>query len=147
MTPYRFERLNPLRFPLVARFYKTHYPSGAPRKDEVIWTAEGEKGLCGAVRFRQFDTDRFQLLTGMLIAPELRRQKLGVALLEAVQEQIDLVPCYCLAFRHLVPLYQQAGFNVIDVQALPASLKGRYISYCNSGKDLVPMMFASREQC
>ncbi|MDD1784423.1 GNAT family N-acetyltransferase [Enterovibrio sp. ZSDZ35] len=138
MPDFRFAPLNPLRFPIVTRFYKSHYPAGKPKKDEVIWTAEGETGLCGAVRFKQFDT--FQLLTGMLISPSFRGRKLGVRFLEAVDGQTQSTPCYCLAYRYLTPLYETAGFRVIGKSQLPAELQGRYSSYCNSGKDLIPML-------
>ncbi|KXF79605.1 GNAT family N-acetyltransferase [Enterovibrio coralii] len=139
MPDFRFTPLDPLRFPIVARFYKSHYPAGKPKKDEVIWTVEGETGLCGAVRFKQFDA--FQLLTGMLIAPSFRGQQLGDRFLEAVASQTQATPCYCLAYRYLTPLYERAGFRVIEKSALPEELQGRYVSYCNSGKDLIPMRY------
>lgn len=138
MLDDRFAPLDPLRFPIVARFYKTHYPAGKPKKDEVIWTVEGHSGLKGAVRFRQFSD--FQLLTGMLIDPAVRRQGVGASLLIAVEQQIKARPCYCLAYTHLQSLYKNAGFVVIETCKLPEALRGRYQSYCNSGKDLVPMV-------
>ncbi|WP_407331915.1 GNAT family N-acetyltransferase [Enterovibrio sp. 27052020O] len=137
MADYRFLPLDNLRFPLIARFYKDHYPAGKPKKDEIIWTMEREKRLAGSVRFRQFE--QFQLLTGMLIAPDLRGKKLGAAFLRAIEEQISSKDCYCLAYRYLTPLYEEAGFVLIDSNELPEELQGRYASYCNSGKDLIPM--------
>ncbi|MDD1796375.1 GNAT family N-acetyltransferase [Enterovibrio sp. ZSDZ42] len=142
MSDYRYLPLDTLRFPLIARFYKDHYPAGKPKKDEVIWTMEGSEGLIGTVRFRQFEG--FQLLTGMLIHPDVRRQKLGIAFLHAVEKQTKDKRCYCLAYRYLIPLYENAGFEVIDADALPEELKARYISYCNSGKDLVPMRYLAK---
>ncbi|MEZ8144678.1 GNAT family N-acetyltransferase [Enterovibrio norvegicus FF-33] len=139
MADYRFFPLDTLRFPIVARFYKDHYPAGKPKKDEVIWTMEREKRLAGAVRFRQFN--EFQLLTGMLIDPEFRGEKLGATFLKSIQEQTQSKICYCLAYRYLVSLYEGAGFYIIDDHALPDELQGRYASYCNSGKDLVPMQY------
>ncbi|MEZ9527254.1 GNAT family N-acetyltransferase [Enterovibrio norvegicus] len=134
-----------MRFPLVARFYKAYYPSGKPKKDEIIWTVESPQGICGAVRFKQFET--FQLLTGMLVTPELRRKKLGDALLVSCKEQIEAMQCYCLAFSYLTPLYEAQGFKVIEANALPEQLRGRYASYCNSGKNLIPMKHLSSSQC
>lgn len=144
MADTRYALLDPLRFPLVARFYKTHYPAGKPKKDEIIWTAENSSGLFGSVRFRQFPN--FQLLTGMLIAPEQRGKKQGEAFLNAVQTQIQTKACYCLAYRYLEKLYNDAGFEVIEVSNLPEELRGRYQSYCNSGKDLIPMRHNSMSQ-
>ncbi|SKA69896.1 hypothetical protein SAMN02745132_04518 [Enterovibrio nigricans DSM 22720] len=138
MPDFRFTPLDPLRFPIVTRFYKCYYPAGKPKKDEVIWTAESnDVGLCGAVRFKQFHS--FQLLTGMVITPPLRGQNLGIMFLDAVSKQTLSKPCYCLAYRSLTPLYETAGFRIIEINDLPSELQGRYISYCNSGKDLIPM--------
>ncbi|WP_158175039.1 GNAT family N-acetyltransferase [Grimontia hollisae] len=138
MHNYRIAPLDPQRFPLVMRFYKTHYPAGKPKKDEVIWTIEGSLGIKGAVRFRQFGD--FQLLTGMLIDPALRRQSIGASLLIAVEQQIKVKTCYCLAYSHLKTMYEKVGFATIAVSELPEDLHGRYLSYCNSGKNLIPMI-------
>lgn len=139
MDKYQISPLDPLRFPLVNRFYKTYYPAGKPKKDEVIWTAQGKSGLCAAVRFKRFGEN--QLLTGMLVHPDLRGSGLSHELLQAVRNQVIEKPCYCLAYRHLVSLYQQHGFEVIDAANLPGDVEDRFHSYCNSGKDLVSMAY------
>lgn len=144
MSDYHFAPLDPLRFPLVARFYKSHYPAGKPKKDEIIWTLEDPAGLGGAVRFRQFT--HYQLLTGMLLAPRLRGQMLGDRFLTAIQPQIQDKPCYCFAYRYLESLYANAGFVLIDPASLPEELRGRFQSYCHSGKDLIPMRHRSAKQ-
>ncbi|RXJ72384.1 GNAT family N-acetyltransferase [Veronia nyctiphanis] len=139
MNNLRFTPLNPIRFPLVARLYKSHYPAGKPKKDEVIWTAESENQLLASVRFKQFET--FQLLTGMLVIPDFRGKGIGDELLNACNDQTSSKVCFCLAYRYLVPLYERNDFKMIETSELPDELAGRYKSYCNSGKDLVPMRF------
>jgi len=142
MDNYRIHPLEPLRFPLVARLYKTHYPPGKPKKDEIIWVIDGPNGLCGAVRFQQRPT--YQLLTGMLISPALRGTGLSDRLLTDVQETIAAKPCFCLAFRHLTGLYARHGFDVVEREALPEDLATRFDSYCHAGKDLVAMAYQGK---
>ncbi|WBA08529.1 GNAT family N-acetyltransferase [Salinivibrio kushneri] len=142
MDNYHIHPLEPLRFPLVARFYKTYYPPGKPKKDEHIWVVDGPSGLCGAVRFQQ--RQEYQLLTGMLLHPQLRGSGLSHQLLDAVRPLLAQRPSFCLAFRPLTTLYVQHGFNSVDTQALPEELAMRYQSYCHSGKDLVAMQYTPK---
>ncbi|SIO24672.1 GNAT family N-acetyltransferase [Salinivibrio sp. ES.052] len=137
MDNYHIHSLEPLRFPLVARFYKTHYPPGKPKKDELIWVIDAPNGICGAVRFQQ--RQDYQLLTGMLLHPHLRGTGLSHHLLDAVQPILAQRPSFCLAFRPLTTLYAQHGFICADSHDLPDDLASRYRSYCQSGKDLVAM--------
>lgn len=136
---YRCAPLLPVRFPLVKRLYQSIYPAGKPKKDEIIWTIENNMSLCGAIRFRQ--QDDYQLLTGLVIIPSLRKKKLAHTLINACRSQIETTPCFCFSFRYLVPFYQQHHFVVIDVNELPPSLMTKFHRYCLSGKDLVPLQW------
>lgn len=142
MDNYHIHPLEPLRFPLVARFYKTHYPPGKPKKDERIWVIDGPSGLCGAVRFQQ--RLEYQLLTGMLLHPDLRGTGLSHRLLDAVQETLCQRPSFCLAFRPLTTLYAQHGFTPVDHHVLPDDLAARLHRYCQSGKNLVAMEYSPK---
>ncbi|MGR5065967.1 GNAT family N-acetyltransferase [Photobacterium sp. DNB22_13_2] len=144
MSKLRFHPLEPLRFPLINRFYKSYYPAGKAKKDEVIWIGEDNKGIQACVRFKQFG--EYQLLTGMLVHPELRSQGYAIALLEASKEQITTSQCYCFAFSHLEELYQGSGFTIIEDNALPEQLKSRINRYRQSGKTLTPMIYAQRSK-
>ncbi|MEH6534605.1 MAG: GNAT family N-acetyltransferase [Photobacterium frigidiphilum] len=139
MTKLRFHHLEPLRFPLVNRLYKSYYPAGKAKKDEIIWVGDNEKGIICVVRFKQFEN--IQLLTGMLVHPEFREQGLAKNLLAATKTQINCKPCYCFAFRELVPIYSNANFHLVDKIELPEVLSNRLIRYISSGKDLVAMRY------
>ncbi|UJF19194.1 GNAT family N-acetyltransferase [Vibrio sp. SS-MA-C1-2] len=139
-SDYRFHLLEPLRFPLVTRLYKNHYPAGKPKKDETIWIGESNKGIVSAVRYKRV-TDSIQLLTGMLVIPELRGEGVADQLLIATKSVTEEKICYCFAYRYLVPLYQRHQFVEINAEQLPPELASRFHSYCQSGKDLVPMIY------
>ncbi|PSU45526.1 GNAT family N-acetyltransferase [Photobacterium frigidiphilum] len=139
MTKLRFHHLEPLRFPLVNRLYKSYYPAGKAKKDEIIWVGDNEKGIICVVRFKQFEN--IQLLTGMLVHPEFREQGIAKDLLVATKTQINYKPCYCFAFRELIPLYSNANFHLVDKTELPEILSNRLIRYISSGKDLVAMRY------
>lgn len=139
MPKLTFSQLEPIKLPIVARFYKEHYPAGKPKRDETIFLTYQENTLIGSVRFKSID--KHQLLTGMLIHPEYRQQGIGHQLMAFCAQSINLTGCYCFAFEHLVPFYSQHGFQILEPQELPLSLQGRFNRYCNSGKSLCAMIF------
>lgn len=139
MNNIKFHLLEPLRFPLINRFYKMYYPAGKAKKDEIIWLGENTSGIICCVRFKQFD--QYQLLTGMLVHPDLRGSGIGKQLLNAASEQLTHQPCFCFAFSHLEKMYQDAGFAVITESELPEPLASRIRRYRQSGKALTPMQY------
>lgn len=134
--------LDPLRFPLVERFYKTHYPKGSPNKSEIIWTLEKKKQIIGAVRFKQFEHD--QLITGLIIDEKFRHKGLASFLLKQSQTQIEKKACYGFAYVHLEEFYNKAGFLQIDANRLPEHLKSRFELYKNNGKNLISIQWSNK---
>ncbi|MGF1689512.1 GNAT family N-acetyltransferase [Photobacterium japonica] len=139
MRKLSFHLLEPLRFPLINRFYKAYYPAGKAKRDETIWIGEDNSGIQCCVRFKHFED--YQLLTGMLVHPEQRGQGQGQQLLSAANSQIVAVPCYCFAFDYLESFYQAAGFQTLPIEALPEPLRSRLSRYQGSGKALIPMRY------
>jgi len=139
MSKIRFHPLEPLRFPLINRFYKSYYPAGKAKKDEIIWLGENTSRIICCVRFKQFE--HYQLLTGMLVHPELRGSGIAKQLLTATNDQLTHIPCFCFAFSHLEKLYQDSGFTVILDSELPEPLASRIQRYRLSGKELTPMRY------
>jgi len=137
MSKLRFHLLEPLRFPLINRFYKSYYPAGKAKKNEVIWVGEDNSSIICCVRFKQFD--HYQLLTGMLVHPERRGAGIARLLLTACNQQLNVTPCYCFAFRQLEQLYHDANFAVIPENELPEVLASLLQRYRQSGKDLIAM--------
>lgn len=135
MTKLQFQPLSPIRFPLIARFYKTHYPTSKPKSHDCIWAAENEKGIQGVVRFQRWENS--QLLTGMTIATEARQQGIGHRLLEAVASQCQQLPCYCFAYAHLTAFYQKHGFQTCDLDDLPSPILEKWQQIQRSKKAVV----------
>ena len=141
MMPLTYHVLTSIRFPLVNRFYKNHYPSGKAKRDEIIWIGESSQALICAVRFQCYAD--YQLMTGMAVHSEHRNQGIASALLKATQSQLKERSCYCFAFSHLSAFYQTHGFKIIDTQELPSDLRPRFERYNQHGKTLIAMQYQS----
>ncbi|MCG3866290.1 MULTISPECIES: GNAT family N-acetyltransferase [unclassified Photobacterium] len=139
MSQIIYRQLDPIRLPLVNKIYKSFYPSGKAKRDEIIWVAESNHSIIASVRFKTIDN--MQLLTGMLVAPEYRLQGIAYKLIEACRSQINRQTCYCFAFQELEVFYQKSGFQTIDSETLPNNIKQRFQRYANSGKNLIPMVY------
>ncbi|MBW3697260.1 N-acetyltransferase [Vibrio sp. T187] len=139
MNNVMIEQLDPIKLPLIKRFYKEHYPSGKANKSELIIALYIDTQVNGVVRFRTID--KYRLLTGMAISTEKRGLGLGHSLMEHCQAEVLNNSDYCFAYAHLESFYKRHDFQVINAKELPNSLRILYERYTNSGKDLIPMHF------
>lgn len=142
MHKIEFHLLEPLRFPLVNKLYKDHYPSGKAKRDETIWVGEQEKQIIAAVRFKTIESE--QLLMGMVVHQDFRGKKIASQFLAALDKQLQQLPCYCFALQDLEIFYQQGGFNSISSNELPHALKQRFERYSQHGKKLIPMLYQNK---
>jgi hypothetical protein len=88
-------QLDPIKVPLVKRFYKEHYPTGKANKSELIYSIELNGELCGVVRFRTIEDRR--LLTRhqfIQIAPEELPNNLRVLYERYSNSGKDLIPMH-----------------------------------------------------
>jgi N-acetylglutamate synthase-like GNAT family acetyltransferase len=131
--------LDPIKVPLVKRFYKEHYPSGKANKSELIYSLTIDNQLLGVVRLRTIE--QFRLLTGMAISKEYRGQQLGKQLMDFCEKNTLNEQDYCFAYAHLERFYSRHHFVKVAPQELPNSLKNLFERYTNSGKDLIPMHY------
>lgn len=139
MPTLHFEHIDPIKLPLVKRFYKQHYPGTKPKSDELIIAGYTGQAMSAIVRFRQ--VAQYRLLTGMAVDGHLRGQSIGSQLLTYCQQHVLQDKDYCFAYPHLERFYQQAAFKTIDAAKLPAELHSLFNRYSASGKDLIPMQF------
>jgi N-acetylglutamate synthase-like GNAT family acetyltransferase len=141
MEKLEFEEIEAIKYPLIQRFYKQHYPTAKPKRNEktIIARAIISNEIVACVRFRQIE--QYQLLTGMVVASEKRKQGLGNQLLAHCYAN-DLNPnVYCFAYTELEAFYRQHGFITCDADNLPPPLKVLFQRYTNSGKSLIPMQY------
>ncbi|SJN58464.1 Acetyltransferase (GNAT) family protein [Vibrio ruber DSM 16370] len=141
MDHLSFEMLDPLKLPLVQRFYKQHYPTAKPKRNELIYTAHIAGQLCAVVRFRHIGTS-YLLLTGMAVAKELRAQGIGHQLLSYCEAYVLKQHVFCFAYRHLENFYHQHHFERQSPQTLPVEINHLYQRYCNQGRDILPMQYS-----
>ncbi|CDU07754.1 putative Acyl-CoA N-acyltransferase [Vibrio coralliirubri] len=132
-------QLDPVKVPLVKRFYKEHYPTGKANKSELIYSLLLDNELCGVVRFRTIENNR--LLTGMAISKQHRGQQLGSQLMGYCAQHTLTEDDYCFAYAHLTNFYARHKFVQVDPKDLPNGLRVLYERYSNSGKDLIPMHY------
>lgn len=141
MEKLEFQQIEPLKFPLIQRFYKQHYPTSKPKRDEktIIARSTISNNIVTCVRFRQ--VDQYQLLTGMAVSTEFRGLGIGNALMTYCKSRDLNSQVYCFAYTHLEEFYQRHGFISCFKENLPPALKVLFQRYTNSGKSLVPMQY------
>ena len=137
------EQVLSLWFPLVKKFYQSHYPSGKPNKADPIWVIRNHKNaiLC-ALRLKRIA--EYQLLTAMVTEPSHRNIGLGSHLINNIHSALNDRPTYCFAFTHLVPFYHANHFTTISVEMLPAELQKRFQAYTAQGRSITPMRYILR---
>lgn len=111
--------------------------SGGVLDDDVVYLAERESALAGIVR-RTVEHGH-TMLRGMWIAPALRRDGIGTALLRVFDRDLAGRECLCVPFTHLTGFYGQIGFVPMAEADAPAFLRERLASYRASGRDMLIM--------
>lgn len=139
MPDLKFEHLDPIKLPLLKRFYKQHYPGTKPKSDELTIVAYEGSEICAVVRFRT--VANYRLLTGMAVTESKRGRGIGTLLLNYCRNHVLQQNDFCFSYAHLQHFYHQAQIKKIDIDALPAELQGLFKRYTQSGKDLIPMCF------
>ncbi|MGY2574869.1 GNAT family N-acetyltransferase [Vibrio sp. C8] len=139
MPELKFEHLDPIKLPLLKRFYKQHYPSTKPKSDEILIVAYSELSMIAVVRFRS--VTGYRLLTGMAVDESKRGKGIGSELLSFCEKEILADNDFCFSYAHLQHFYEQASFKKIEVEELPNELRTLFGRYSQSGKNLIPMQF------
>ena len=65
----------------------------------------------------------------MLVVPEHREKGLGHQLMTYCEEQVLTNQDFCFAYQHLESFYGQHGFQLVEPQQLPNSLKNLFERY------------------
>jgi GNAT superfamily N-acetyltransferase len=133
MTTPRFRRL-PLQLrPLVDKFYRHHRSPMRSQAGDELWVAESASEIVAALSLRPLADG--QWLTGLFVAPALRRQGVAAALLSH-SLALHPEPVWLFCHPELRTFYQRLGFE--DCQSLPAELAERLTRYQRS-KSLTPL--------
>ncbi|ARU54962.1 GCN5-related N-acetyltransferase [Oleiphilus messinensis] len=136
---YLVERLAPIQFPLVNRFYKEAGHKGKARGDDVVFVLKAHGIIRAAVRLCPVEGRLF--LRGLWVMPEFQRQGLGSVLMQQVIEQyLQGRYCWCYPFAHLEVFYSQFGFKVVAPESVPECIAGPYTAYTRAGKAILIMI-------
>lgn len=133
MTSPRFRRL-PLQLrPLVDKFYRDHRSPMRSQAGDELWVAENASEIVATLSLRPVAGGEW--LTGLFVAPALRRQGVAAALLSH-SLALHPEPVWLFCHPELRSFYQRLGFE--DCQSLPTELAVRLIRY-QRNKSLVSL--------
>ncbi len=133
MITTRFRHL-PLQLrPLVDKFYRDHRSPMRSQAGDELWVAQSASEIVAALSLRPVAGG--QWLTGLFVAPTLRRQGLAAALLSH-SLALHPEPVWLFCHPELRGFYQRLGFE--DCQRLPAELDERLTRYQRT-KSLIPL--------
>ena len=132
ITPH-FRHL-PLQLrPLVDKFYRDHRSPMRSQAGDELWVTESANQIVATLSLRPLAGG--QWLTGLFVAPVLRRQGVAAALLDH-SLALHPEPVWLFCHPELRNFYQRLGFE--DCQRLPAELDERLTRYQRT-KSLIPL--------
>lgn len=148
LEQYRMEKLLPVQYPLVNRFYKhCGYRINCGRLEHVYALREMPSSeLHAAVRFLpQHD---YWVMRNVCVVTHRRRGGLARLLLEQTL-QLSLQPadhpgCYCFSLGPLQGFYQSLGFQLMLPEQTPTPIAESYRRYSQHQPDLVLMALPGR---
>jgi len=133
MTSPRFRRL-PLQLrPLVDKFYRDHRSPMRSQAGDELWVAENASEIVATLSLRPVAGGEW--LTGLFVAPALRRQGVAAALLSH-SLALHPEPVWLFCHPELRSFYQRLGFE--SCQSLPTELAQRLARY-QRGKSLIAL--------
>jgi len=133
-----FEQIEPVRFALVDRFYRTQgYKVKCGMNERVYAIADKNQGFIAAARLVPQSSGHYWL-RNLLVASDWRGQGIATGLMQKLLP--DLVPydCYCFALPHLTGFYTALGF-IQNPSHCPEDILRTYNTYRTRGRDWVLM--------
>ncbi len=121
----------------IAAFYEKCGYSGGLRLDDTVLAAVRDGSLVGVVRLST--EHQVFVVRGMQVIPELQRQGVGLALLEACLSRVGGAVCYCIAWAYLEKFYASRDFERCKTSSAPEFLSKRMYAYLNAGRDVILM--------
>lgn len=123
--------------PDIAAFYERCGYSGGLKLDDTVLVATRYGSRVGVVRLCSEHQEL--VLRGMQVTPEVQRQGIGLALLEACLSRISGDVCYCISLAYLEQFYASGGFERCESGDIPGFLSKRLSAYLEAGRDVIPM--------
>ena len=137
-TDWHSRRLQGPLLALANQFYKRVNKHMKARGDETAWLGSVGNEPLVALRLRPLEPP-WQLLTGVLVAPDARGQGLATRLLTDAAADYRAGHTWLFCEPVLCPLYLRAGFTLCA--NLPAPLRSRLQRYQQKTPALVAMVW------
>ncbi len=118
-------------------FYVGRGSMTSVNNDLAVYIAEDAGVIIGAVRLCR--EEGRTLLRTMHVDAAYRGRGIGRRLLEAFQEAVRDVECYCIPFQHLVRFYGMIGFATIPPEQAPPHIQERLRQYRARGMNGIVM--------
>lgn len=106
--------------------------------DLGVFIAEDGGNIIGVMRLCV--EEGYTILRTVHVQDEYRGRNVGRRMLEAFQEAVRDVDCYCVPYAHLVHFYGIIGFRQIELEQAPPHLAERMKGYRERGLDAILMM-------
>lgn len=107
---YTIECLDPIKTPLVNKFYNHHRVKGRANKQDQIWVTYFNWQIVAACRLQ--NKSEFLFLSTVYVAPAHRGKGVAKALLSTLLKTVNK-QVYTFSYKHLVDLYYFIGFNEV----------------------------------
>jgi len=134
MTAFRFCLLEPIKTPLVNKFYDKHKTRGRATKADQVWVAYKETEIIAACRVQ--NQAGLLFLSTLYVDEMWRGQKIASQLLATlIASQKGTV--FTFVYQNLIDFYLQNGFNY--ALTLPNSLQSLFEVYAH--RNVVAMHF------
>jgi len=138
----QFQWLKKIENPLVKPFYKQYLPYSRPNKAEHIAVLKEGNSIVACARLRPIG--ELSLLTGMLVSPEHRGQRLGHHILRHMRPHFENNKTFTFALPHLEQFYRQHDFY--PTAQAPNDIQQRFEAYKKQGKSLLLLGFNDSNQ-
>lgn len=137
MPSITYHHLEPIKFPLVNKYYQAQGSNNrASKNQQVVIAKNQENQIVGVARLSPIDNH--WLLTGVHVAQSVRGQGIASQLVNTLCERQSMV--FTFAFEHLTALYQGCGFEIIVPADIPCELAQRFNAYVKQGRKIVVMI-------
>lgn len=130
---YQCERLDPIKLPLINKFYRQYGARGKAKSNEQLWVVKSGAQIVAGARIG--DISGCDFLTGVLVAPEYQGKGIATKLIQALLHGRDK-PLYSFPYCHLMAMYQKLGFKALPIERLPKPLLMRFERYQKQGRNI-----------
>ena len=134
MEEFIVESLEPIKYPLVNKFYQEFKVRGRAKSHDLVWVLKQGSQILAVAKV--VPVEQYSLLSGVFTHPNWRGKKLATQLVKTIIAS-HTKPIYTFAYTHLSTWYHSLGFKPDKAQAELAAL---FLAYRQQGRDICCMV-------